>query len=53
MINSDPPRVLFVQSGWWHMKLPQHSPAAWAAIQEQYRVAKETPAGTWYVLRST
>jgi hypothetical protein len=53
MIRSDPPRVLFVQSGWWRTKLPQHSPAAWQAIQDNYRVAKESPAGTWYVLNGT
>jgi hypothetical protein len=53
MIRSDPPRVLFVQSGWWRTKLPEHSPAAWQAIQDNYRVAAESPAGTWYVLRGT
>jgi hypothetical protein len=53
MIRSDPPRVLFVQSGWWQTKLPEHSPEAWAAIQERYRVAAESPAGTWYVLKGS
>jgi hypothetical protein len=51
MIQSNPPRALFVQSGWWRTKLPQHSPKAWEAIQENYQVASESPAGTWYVLR--
>jgi len=53
MIHVDPPRMLFVQSGWWQSKLPQHSPKAWQVIQDRYEVASESPAGTWYVLRGT
>jgi len=53
MIHVDPPRMLFVQSGWWQSKLPQHSPKAWQVIHDRYEVASESPAGTWYVLRGT
>jgi hypothetical protein len=51
-LDTDPPRVIFVQNEWFRDKVMSHSPKAWQAIQDRYTVAHESPIGTWFVLKS-
>jgi hypothetical protein len=51
-LDTNPPRVIFVQTEWFREKLMSHSPKAWQAIQDRYTVAHESPIGTWFVLKT-